>query len=71
LDRFGHREAAARTRAGWKSRRTAKPFDGDVRLGDIVSVGETGVTFKWKDYRIDGPGRYQTMTQRPDRRHRL
>ena len=22
----------------------------------------TGVTFKWKDYRIEGPGRYKTMT---------
>jgi hypothetical protein len=28
----------------------------------LVSIGEAGVTFKWKDYRIDGPGRYKTMT---------
>ena len=28
----------------------------------LVSVDETGVTFKWKDYRIDGPDRYKTMT---------
>src|ERR1700693_3602535 len=25
----------------------------------LVSVGENGVTFKYKDYRIDGPGRYK------------
>jgi hypothetical protein len=28
----------------------------------LISADETGVTFKWKDYRIEGPGRYQTMT---------
>ena len=28
----------------------------------LISVNETGVTFKWKDYRIEGPGRYKTMT---------
>jgi hypothetical protein len=28
----------------------------------LVSIDETGVTFKWKDYRIEGPGRYKTMT---------
>ena len=28
----------------------------------LISVDETGVTFKWKDYRIDGPARYKTMT---------
>ena len=28
----------------------------------LISVDETGVTFKWKDYRIDGPARYNTMT---------
>ena|SRR6266404_1147257 len=27
----------------------------------LISADETGVTFKWKDYRIEGPGRYQTM----------
>jgi len=30
----------------------------------LISADETGVTFKWKDYRIEGPGRYQTMTLR-------
>ena len=25
----------------------------------LISADETGVTFRWKDYRIDGPGRYQ------------
>ncbi len=28
----------------------------------LISADETGVTFKWKDYRIEGPDRYQTMT---------
>ena len=28
----------------------------------LIAVDETGVTFKWKDYRIEGAGRYQTMT---------
>src|SRR6202162_2156812 len=28
----------------------------------LISADETGVTFTWKDYRIEGPGRYQTMT---------
>ena len=28
----------------------------------LISCDETGVTLKWKDYRIEGPGRYKTMT---------
>jgi hypothetical protein len=28
----------------------------------LISADEAGVTFKWKDYRIEGPGRYQAMT---------
>jgi hypothetical protein len=28
----------------------------------LISADETGVTFKWKDYRIEGPGRYKIMT---------
>ena len=28
----------------------------------LIAADETGVTFKWKDYRIDGPARYKTMT---------
>jgi hypothetical protein len=28
----------------------------------LISADETGVTFKWKDYRIEGPTRYKTMT---------
>jgi len=31
----------------------------------LLSADETGVTFKWKDYRIEGPGRYKTMTVAP------
>jgi len=28
----------------------------------LIKVDENGVTFKWKDYRVEGPGRYKTMT---------
>jgi hypothetical protein len=28
----------------------------------LIAANDGGVTFKWKDYRIDGPDRYQTMT---------
>jgi Putative transposase/Transposase zinc-binding domain len=27
----------------------------------LISADDTGVTFKWKDYRVEGPGRYKTM----------
>src|SRR6266849_6193936 len=28
----------------------------------LIAADKTGVTFTWKDYRIDGPDRYKTMT---------
>jgi Putative transposase/Transposase zinc-binding domain len=28
----------------------------------LIAANEKGITFKWKDYRIAGPGRYKTMT---------
>ena len=28
----------------------------------LIAADRTSVTFKWKDYRIEGPGRYKTMT---------
>src|SRR6266851_1299323 len=28
----------------------------------LIAANHTGVTFRWKNYRIEGPGRYQTMT---------
>src|SRR5450759_3110419 len=28
----------------------------------LIAADETGVTFRYKDYRIEGPGRYKTMT---------
>jgi hypothetical protein len=31
-----------------------------------VSADENGVTFKYKDYRIEGPARYKTMTLATD-----
>jgi hypothetical protein len=38
-----------------------------VAIGNsrLVSSDEAGVTFKYKDYRIEGPGRYKTMTVAP------
>ena len=32
----------------------------------LLSAGENGVTFKYKDYRIEGPARYKTMTLATD-----
>ena len=32
----------------------------------LVSAGENGVSFKYKDYRIEGAGRYKTMTLETD-----
>jgi hypothetical protein len=31
----------------------------------LVSIDDRGVTFKWKDYRIEGPERYKQMTLDP------
>jgi hypothetical protein len=31
----------------------------------LVSADEKGVAFRWKDYRIDGPDRWKTMTLHP------
>jgi hypothetical protein len=31
----------------------------------LIAADETGVTFGYKDYRIEGPGRYKTMTLKP------
>jgi hypothetical protein len=28
----------------------------------LIKADETGVTFKWKDYRVEGPDRYKNMT---------
>ncbi len=28
----------------------------------LIAADHTGVTFRWKNYRIEGPGRFQTMT---------
>ena len=43
------------------SRYTHRVAIGNRRL---IAMDERGVTFKVKDYRIDGPGRYKTMTLR-------
>jgi hypothetical protein len=31
----------------------------------LIKADESGVTFSYKDYRIEGPGRYKTMTVAP------
>ena len=31
----------------------------------LVSVDDNGIAFRWKDYRIDGPDRWKTMTLTP------
>jgi hypothetical protein len=31
----------------------------------LIAADKTGVTFSYKDYRIEGPGRYKTMTLKP------
>ena len=31
----------------------------------LLAADDGGVTFRWKDYRIDGPGRWKTMTLTP------
>ena len=31
----------------------------------LIKADETGVTFGYKDYRVEGPGRYKTMTVKP------
>ena len=38
-----------------------------VAIGNsrLVSADEKGITFKYKDYRVEGPGRYKTMTVAP------
>ena len=35
----------------------------------LIKADETGVTFRYKDYRIEGPGRYKTMTRGAGRVH--
>src|SRR6266404_3230649 len=32
----------------------------------LIAADATGITFSYKDYRIEGPGRYKTMTLKPD-----
>ncbi|MEH2472002.1 hypothetical protein V1281_006811 [Nitrobacteraceae bacterium AZCC 2161] len=44
---------------GYLSRYTHRVAISNRRL---IAADHTGVTFRWKNYRIEGPGRYQTMT---------
>ena len=36
-----------------------------ISNGRLISADASGVTFKYKDYRIEGPDRYKTMTLEP------
>src|SRR5262249_31394364 len=31
----------------------------------LISADDNGIAFRWKDYRIDGPDRWKTMTLAP------
>ena len=31
----------------------------------LVAIDDNGITFRWKDYRVDGPDRYKLMTLHP------
>ena len=40
----------------------ATPTGSPSPTGALIACDEKGVTFKWKDYRIEGPERYGAMT---------
>jgi hypothetical protein len=44
------------------SRYTHRVFISNRRL---VAADNTSITFRWKDYRISGPGRWKTMRLHP------
>ena len=45
---------------------TPPPCDGaSLTNSRLIDANEKGVRFKYKDYRIEGPGRYKTMTLEP------
>jgi hypothetical protein len=54
-ERFGGPEAVL----GYLSRYTHRVAISNHR---VLEADQSGVTFRYKDYRIDGPGRYKTMT---------
>ena len=43
----------------WRAHRVA------ISNSRLIAADTTGVTFRYKDYRIKGPGRYKTMTLKP------
>ncbi len=47
---------------GYLSRYTHRVAISNSRL---IAADQTGVTFRCKDYRIEGPGRYKAMTLKP------
>jgi hypothetical protein len=59
LNFFGDHAARADTKAAYLARYTHRVAIANSRL---VARGQNSVTFKWKDYRIEGPARYKSMT---------
>ena len=66
------------TSSGWSTARTRSPgpeqvlrylsrYTHRVAISNrrLVAADDGGVSFRWKDYRIDGPGRWKTMTLTP------
>jgi hypothetical protein len=56
------RQIAALRTEGCLSRYTHRVAISNRRL---VSADDNGIAFRWKDYRIDGPDRWKTMTLHP------
>src|SRR5882757_9532714 len=62
--RFASRLSRSRKRPGSCSRSYLSRYTHRVAISNrrLIAADHTGVTFRWKNYRIEGPGRYQTMT---------
>ena len=56
------RQKAVRRTAGCARQISEHSLRSAIANSRLISANQTGVTFKWKDYRIEGPGRYKTMT---------
>src|SRR5258708_26456392 len=42
--------------------RKHKPTRAATSIRRLIACDDNGVTFKWKDYRLEGPERYKVMT---------
>jgi Transposase zinc-binding domain/Putative transposase len=57
--------AVRRTRAGAPLPGALHPSRRNFQPAGLVAADEGGVAFRWKDYRLDGPDRWKTMTLHP------